>query len=223
MDVKKRTAILLGATGLTGSYLLKMLLEDERYGTIKLFSRSSVNIEHSKIQEYLGDILHLENFGHEFFADEVYCCIGTTKSKTPDVEKYKQIDHGIPVAAATLCVKNNIPTFIVVSALGADTKSSIFYNRIKGHMEEDVLALRITNTYILEPSMIGGERNERRTGEWIAKQVFKVFNGILTGPLKKYRSIHPETIAKAMIWVASNEYSNPRIPSDEITRLAASK
>jgi len=220
MEGSKKSAIILGATGLTGGILLNELLEDPRYETIKIFSRSASQINHPKLNEYLGDLLSLSNFKSDFKADEVYCCIGTTKSKTPDKEMYRSIDYGIPVTAAQLSLENDIDTFLVISALGADANSAIFYNKIKGEMEEAVLKQGVAHTYILQPSIIGGQRDEQRFGEWIAKKLFLLFNMLLHGPLKKYRSIKPTSIAKAMIWLANNSYSKNRITSDEIEKIA---
>lgn len=220
MEKKGKTAILLGATGLTGGKLLEILLEDDEYSEIKLFSRSSVGISHPKIKEYLGDMLRLDDFAHEFTGDVVFCCIGTTKSKTPDKDFYKKIDFGIPKSAAILAKRNGIQTFIVISALGANPRSRVFYNRIKGEMESAVLEEHLPNTYILQPSLIGGKRKEKRMGEWIFKQIMKLMQIVLVGPLDKFRSISPETIAKCMVWLVRNEYPEVRIPSDEIKKIA---
>ena len=220
MEKKGKTAIALGATGLTGGKLLEMLLEDEDYEKVKLFSRSSVGLSHPKIEEYLGDMLQLQAFEKEFVGDVVFCCIGTTKSKTPDKEVYKKIDFGIPKSAAELARNNNIGTFIVISALGANAKSNVFYNRVKGEMEEAVLATKIAETYILQPSLIGGNRKEKRFGELVFKQMMKLVNIVLVGPLDKFRSISPENIAKCMVWLAKNEYDDVRIPSDKIKQIA---
>lgn len=215
-----KTAILLGATGLTGGILLKLLIADGRYGNIKLFSRSALGDTHPKVQEYQVNMFELPKYATEFLADEVFCCIGTTNARTPDRELYEKIDYGIPVHAAELCKQNGIGTFVVVSALGANAKSAVFYNRIKGRMEEAVLGLGLTRTYILQPSLIGGKRKEKRVGEWLAKQVMKGLNPILVGPLKKYRSIHPGTIAKAMVWLANNTFESPKVSSDKIRAIA---
>ena len=217
-----KTAIIIGATGLTGGLLLQGLLEDNRYQKIKLFSRKSCNIKHPKIEEHLVDLFELEKQQHLFIADEVFCCIGTTKAKTPNEEQYLKIDYAIPAALARLCRKMGIPTFLVISALGANKKSKIFYNRTKGRMEEEILRNTIKNTYILQPSLIGGSRNEKRLGEKIAKLFMSVLNPFLIGSLKKYRSIHPKTIVNAMIWLANNEYKSGRIPSNEIQQIADS-
>lgn len=215
-----KTAIILGATGLTGRMLLNRLLKDENYSVIKLFSRSSIGASDPKIEEHLIDLFELDKYEEQFKADEVFCCIGTTKAKTPDEGTYYKIDYGIPVTAAQLAKRNGIKKFLVISALGADADSSIFYNRTKGEMERDVLKENIAETYIFEPSLIAGPRQEKRFFESLAKHLMKVGNYLLMGPLKKYRSIHPDTIAKAMQIVAAEGYRNCRIESDEIKAIA---
>ena len=216
-----KTAIILGATGLTGGFLLDNLLKDPDYGKVKLFSRSSVGIKHEKLEEHLIDMFDLKDHKQEFIADEVFCCIGTTKSKTPDKETYKKIDFGIPVNAAKLCRENGISTFLVISALGADANSSMFYNKVKGEMQHEVLEQGIKNTYIFQPSLIAGDREEKRFFENLAKKGMKILNTVLVGSLKKYRSIHPKTIAKAMQLCAKNGYPKILIESDEIQEIAS--
>lgn len=214
-----KTAIILGASGATGGEVLRLLLNDSRYEKVKLFSRSSINKTHTKIEEYLVDLFELEKHIADFTADEVYCCIGTTKSKTPDKNTYQKIDYGIPVTAAALAHINKIPVFIVISALGANSDSRIFYNRTKGEMQEDVLGANIPKTHILQPSLIEAERKENRIMENIAACVMRFLNPLLFGGMAKYRSIKADTIAKAMLWLANNAYEAIFIPSDEIARL----
>ena len=214
-----KTVIILGATGLTGGILLKRLMKDESVTTIKLFSRSSSNVKNPKVEEYLIDMFQLENETERFTGDIVYCCIGTTKSKTPDKETYKKIDYGIPLKAAKLAKQNAIKTFVVISALGANPDSNMFYNKVKGEMERDVLQQNISKTYILQPSLIGGDRSENRMGESIAQFFAKVFGFLIP---KKYKMIEPETIAKAMQKLLYKPYSETRITSDKIKELANS-
>lgn len=217
-----KTAIILGATGLTGKILLENLLMDSRYEKVKLFSRSPVGVAHQKIEEHLIDLFELENVSDKFKADEVFCCIGTTKKKTPDKNIYRKIDFGIPLSAAKLAKENGIGTFLVISALGADPTSKIFYNRTKGEMENAVLKMNIPNTFILQPSLITGQRNEKRTLESLAMNSMGLVDKLLIGPLKKYRGIEAETIAEAMIYLANNPINKNRIESDEIKRFAES-
>ncbi len=215
-----KTAIILGATGLTGSILLTKLLNDNRYKTIKLFSRTKIKGLPKKVKQSLGNLLVLENFKNDFTGDEVYCCIGTTAKKTPDKTNYKAIDYGIPVAAAKLSKANGIQTFLVVSALGSNAKSNIFYNKTKGEMEQAVLSQKIKNTYLLQPSIIGGNRNETRIGEKIGLVLFKLLQPLFFGKLKKYRITEAEHIAKAMINLANTTSTKQFINSENIKQIA---
>ncbi|MDC7994902.1 NAD(P)H-binding protein [Altibacter sp. HG106] len=212
-----KTAILLGATGLTGGCLLSLLLEDERFAQVKIFSRRPVAVQHPKIKTFITDLTQLENMAAQFTGDVVFCCIGTTKSKTPDKEQYRAIDYGIPVSAAKLCKSNEIPAFIVVSALGANSNSRVFYNRVKGNMEEAVLEMDLSKAFILQPSLIGGNRDEKRLGERLAQGVFSAFSFLIP---KKYKMIEPEEIARAMIFLSHNSYQKDRIPSNEIKKIS---
>lgn len=215
-----KTAIILGATGLTGGLLLKTLLRDERYSEIIVFSRNKCGVKDDKLTEYIVDLFQLEHYKDKFKADEVFCCIGTTKAKTSDKEIYTKIDYGIPVAAASLCKQNGIETFIVISAMGAKKKSKIFYNRTKGKMEAAVLDLNIKHSYIFQPSLISGDREERRFGESIMKFIMAVLKPLLHfEELKRYRPIHPQTIANGMVWVANNDYKSKRIKSKIIQEI----
>ena len=217
----KKTAIILGATGLTGNILLQQLIADNRYENIKLISRSKIDDLPDKVTQIIGDILNLNQFKSDFTGNEVYCCIGTTNSKTPDKTLYKKIDYGIPVSAAKLCKENNIPTFLVISSMGANKNSSVFYNRTKGEMEHAVQQQNIKNTFILRPSLIGGNRKERRILEKMALAVFKIIQPLFIGKLKNYKIIEPENIAQAMINLA-NSTSNAEviITSNDIKKLS---
>ncbi len=192
----QKTAIILGATGLTGSLVLEQLLSDANYGTIKLFSRTPTGISHPKVREYIGDLLVLEDFKEDLTGDELYICIGTTKKKTPNHEQYRKIDLGIPAQAVEICKNNGVSKVAVVSAIGANAKSSITYNKIKGEMEHAVLTANIEHTYILRPSFIAGNRPEHRAGEKIGIAVFKCFKFLI---FNKYRAVEARAIALKMI------------------------
>ncbi len=212
-----KSAIILGATGLTGSILLEKLIKEDSFERIKLFSRSSAGNNSAKVEEHLTDLFELEKHSEDFKADVVFCCIGTTKAKTPDNEIYRKIDYGIPVAAVKLAKKNGIKSCIVISALGASVKSKTFYNRTKGEMERDVLKQAVENTYILQPSLIVGDRNESRLGETVAGFFMKTFNFLIP---KKYKIIRAETIARAMMVLAKKGYSEKIITSEKIKEIA---
>jgi uncharacterized protein YbjT (DUF2867 family) len=215
-----KTAIILGATGLTGGILLQKLIEDKDYSSIKLFSRTKIEGLPSKVTQYIGDLLDLEQFKADFKAHQVFCCIGTTASKTPDKTVYKKIDYGIPVAAAKLAKVNGIDTFVVISSMGANANSSIFYNKTKGEMERDVKQQNISRTFILRPSLIGGQREERRLLEKIGLVIFKVLQPLFIGKLKQYKITEPDHIAQAMINLSnSTSYAEVIITSTDIKRI----
>lgn len=216
-----KTAIVLGASGLTGKLLLNRLLEDEAYERIKIFTRRALNLKHPKLKEYVADLLKLENYKADFTGDEVFCCIGTTAKKTKDKAIYKKVDFGIPATAAKLCKENKIETFVVVSALGANAESKVFYNRTKGEMEQSVLRKKIRNTYILRPSLIDGKRSEKRMGERIGAFVMKALHPFLLGGWRKYRAIEAATIASAMHTLAKSKPDYQIVESDRIQEIGA--
>lgn len=218
----KKTAILIGATGLTGGILLQKLIADDSYEHIKLFSRTKIEGLPSKVSQFIGDILNLNQFKKEFTGHVVFCCIGTTNAKTPNKTLYKKIDYGIPVTAAIISKENNIATFLVISAMGANAKSTVFYNKTKGEMERDVLLQNIKNTFILRPSLIGGNRKEARFLEKTALVLFKFLNPLFIGKLKNYSLINAETIAQAMLNLANTNTKNKEviITSDAIKKYS---
>lgn len=217
-----KSAIILGATGLTGEILLKKLVANPAYETIKLFSRSHSTVTSPKIVEFIVDLQNPASFSKDFTADEVFCCIGTTASKTADKQQYKNIDFGIPVTVAKLSKQQNIPTFIVMSSMGANASSTVFYSKIKGEMEAAVLLQNIEKTHILRPSLIGGDRTEFRFGEKIAKVAMGLLSPLLVGGLQKYKMIHPEKIANCMITLANSDNKQVIFSSDEIENIANS-
>ena len=221
--MNQKTAIVLGGTGLTGNLLINRLLADDSYACIKLFSRKASGIKSEKIEEFVGDLFQLEYFKDDFTADEVFCCIGTTSAKTKDRIVYKAIDFGIPSTAARLARENNIPTFLVISSMGANTRSSIFYSRTKGEMEQAVLGENIPHTYILRPSLIKGNRAERRMGESVGAAVLKITNAVLVGRLKKYRAIEADCIAAAMIHLAISKPPSGIVISDKLQELGGDR
>jgi len=219
--MNQKTAIVLGATGLTGKLPLARLVADKSYARIKLFSRKAFGNTSPKIEEYIGDVLQLENFKGDFTADEVFCCIGTTAAKTKDRRVYKAIDFGIPFSAAKLAKENNIATFLVMSSLGANAQSTIFYSRTKGEMERAVLDQKLPYTYILRPSLILGERDKSRFGEKIGALLLRFITVFLVGKLRKFRAIEADCIASAMIRMANSKPDRQIIDSSLIQELGS--
>jgi uncharacterized protein YbjT (DUF2867 family) len=195
----QKNVLIIGASGLIGSELLQLLLRDDKIKTVKAFVRKSLAITDQKLREILVNFEQLEDFKDEFQGDSLFCCIGTTRKKTPDLAAYKAIDYGIVLSAANLARSNHVPQVHLVSAIGADTSSKIFYNRLKGEIEKDVLKLDFPNTVIYQPAMLIGQRSESRPAEFIAQKLMTFFDFFLLGKTQKYHSIEAKKVAESML------------------------
>lgn len=215
-----KTAIVFGATGLTGRELIELLINDSGFDTIKIFARKSTKIINLKVEEHLVDLLDEKTFQKECTGHVAFCCIGTTAKKTPNKDLYTTIDFGIPASLARVCKTNNIPQLICISALGANPNSRVFYNRTKGKMEEALIAEDLEQLHLLRPSLILGKRQEFRMGEKMG-ELFMTFGQLfMRGSLKKYRPIKALNIAKAMVYLSHNSHASVKIESDEIQLLS---
>lgn len=197
-----KKAILFGASGFVGGYLLKDLLQSEIYSEVTIVVRKPLNIQHPKLKMVLADYYSLAQNAAYLVADDVFISLGTTKKKTPNEKEYYQIDHDYPVLAAELTKANGAKTVSLVSAIGANAKSSIFYVKTKGEAERDVIAVGFDHTQIFRPSMIMGSREESRPLEKVFIKLFSVINLLLVGGLNKYRGITAKEIAKSMFKAA---------------------
>ncbi|MFH6986724.1 NAD(P)H-binding protein [Flavobacterium collinsii] len=194
-----KKAILYGASGLVGSYILENLLNNNNYEQVIIVVRKDLNIQHPKLKTLIGDFNSLSKVIKDIQVDEVFIALGTTQKKTPDKKLYYQIDHDYPILAAKLAKENGAKAVFLVSALGANAKSSIFYTKLKGETEQGIITLDLQHTYIFRPSIILGDRKESRPMEKVFIRIFKLINPLFVGSLSKYRGIEAEDIAKAMV------------------------
>lgn len=197
--------LILGATGLVGSRLLDLMLQDVKVERIHLISRRSSGIDHQKITEYITPLEKMDQFESAFSVDVCFCSLGTTIKKSGSKSEFEKIDYELPLMAAKLARKNNVPSFIVVSALGASVNSNFFYSRVKGKLEEALKSLKFEKLHIVRPSIIIGKRQERRPAEALAMIGFKLLKPIFMGPLKKYEGSDVLEIAKTMAFLAKSE------------------
>jgi uncharacterized protein YbjT (DUF2867 family) len=201
-------ATLIGASGLIGSNLLKILLEDPCYSLVKIAVRKKTEIHHPKLQEYIIDFSDEAAIGKTIAGSTViFCSEGTTKSKVKgDNTAYRRVDYDIPVAAAIAANQHRVPRFILVSAVGAYAKSNNFYLQLKGEVEDKITGMQfIKSKYMMQPSLLLGSRSEKRPGEKIGQLLMPLFSFLLMGSLKKYRPVRAIDVAKAMLVAGKNE------------------
>lgn len=194
-----KSALLVGATGLVGGLVLEQLLQDDFYNEVIVLARKSSRKNHPKLKEVLVDFDHLENYKNDIKADVVFCTLGTTIKKAGSQEAFKKVDYEYPLRVAEIAKQNGATTYLLITALGASKSSVIFYNRVKGEVEEVIAKLHFDAFHILQPSLIIGERNEVRTGEGLAQKLSPIYDTLMVGPLSKYKSIKAEQIAAAMV------------------------
>lgn len=193
-----KKAIILGASGLIGGELLTLLLNSDSYSEIIAFSRKPLTIQDSKLNQVITDFDNLESLKSTIKSEILFCCMGSTKKKTPNLKDYKRVDHDIPLFFAKEGLNNNLLQFHLVSALGANPNSSNFYTQLKGEIEQDLKTLPIPSLFIYQPSFLDGERTEKRRLEKVMLKLMKYINPLLAGSLKKYQSIKAKDVAKAM-------------------------
>jgi len=217
----EKKALIIGATGFVGENALKTLLQSNIYKEVIALVRTPLEYQHKKLKEVIINFDHLDEYQSLFAVDDIYCCLGTTIKKAKTQENMKKIDVDYPVKCATLGKKMGAKQFIVISAIGANSNSAIFYSRIKGMLEENLAALSFDALLILQPSLLLGERDEFRFGEKISSIIFPLLHPLLVGPLKKYKGIHAEKVAAVMYKIAQmNKKGVLIIPSDKIAELA---
>jgi len=217
---KHKTALVFGATGLVGSKLVDLLIEDERYSKIRVANRSSKNYEDSKIEEVLVDFNHLEEYADSFNADDVFICLGTTIKKAGSKPAFEKVDLDYPTEIARLAKQNQVSQLVHISAIGANSKSSNFYTKTKGKAEEAVWKVGPENSYAVRPSMLFGNREEFRLGEKIGIALMKTLGFLMVGPAKKYKGIYDEEVAQAMIFIANATPKQKAFNSDELKAIA---
>ena len=214
-----KTALLFGASGLVGNHLLNQLISNNKYSKIKLFIRTDPEISDPKVEVIKTNFNNLQNHKEDIKGDDCFFCIGTTKQNSPDKDDYRKVELEVPKEIAQIAKSNLVNSFIFVSALYANPKSSGNYVRFKGLVEEELKSLNFTKLGIMRPSFLMGDRKEKRVGEKIGIFVFKLLSPLLLGPLKKMRPIHSEKVAKAMIRAANENSEKNIFESNEIAEL----
>ncbi len=210
-----KTAIVIGATGLVGSFITRKLLEDNRYTKVKVFVRRSLKIDNPKLEEYIVDFDKIELWKDKLTGDELYSALGTTIKKAGSKAAQFKVDFTYQHETAKTALANGVKTYLLVSSAGAYSKSANFYLRMKGSLDAKAQQLNFEKIYIFRPSILAGDRNEKRFGESIGIKVAGIITKIIPA-LKKYRPIDASKVAEAMIKAANqNLYNRIRIYKPE--------
>jgi len=201
--MKKKTALVVGATGLVGKELVDLLIASYEYEKIIVWGRKPLGIRHTKLEERQINFDLLDTYEIDESVDHLFCCLGTTIKKSGTQEAFKTVDFRYPLILAEKAKKANVPQFIVISAMGASANSKSFFSRTKGEMETALRALNLPGLQIVRPSLLLGERKEFRMGEQLAILLTRLVPFLFIGGFKKYKPIPAKAVAYAMYRVAN--------------------
>lgn len=191
-----RRVLILGATGLVGRELLDLLLRDDTVDRVSVITRRPTGKSHHRLDEHVFDLTEMEKHRSLFAVDQLFSALGSTIRQAGSQEEFRRIDYELPLTAARLAREHGAEHFLLVSALGANDKSRVFYNRVKGEIERDIIALDYPAVTIARPSLLLGDRTERRRGEDLAKPL-----GWLMP--RRFKPIQASTVARALIEAAA--------------------
>lgn len=221
ISVSHKTAVIIGASGLVGSHLLNYLLASPIYTKVVSLGRKKLEVKSEKLEQYIVDFNKYGSYAPLLQGDDLYISFGTTIAKAGSREEFKKIDFQYVYQVAKTASENRMNQLLLVSSVGADPNSFIFYLRVKGELEEAVKQLKFWSVHIFRPSILLGDRPESRFGESAAKVLGKGLDFILRGLLTKYKPVEAETVAKAMVTKAQELKSGIHIyPSHWIQRLS---
>lgn len=209
---------LSGASGLIGSYLLDQLLNADTVDQIHILVRKKLDKEHPKLIQHIADYENLDQLQVGEKIDVAFCALGTTLRKAGSKDVQTRIDRDYVIAFANWSKSNGAERIGIVSSLGATAKTSNFYLRLKGEMEQAVINLQLDHTVFVRPSLLLGPRTERRFGEMIGKAIMTVLNPLFFGKAKRYRAVHAQNVAATLIRETMGTSEKIRIiESEEIT------
>jgi uncharacterized protein YbjT (DUF2867 family) len=205
-----RTALVAGATGLVGSHLLQILLEQPTWAQVVTVGRRAAPQRHPKLEQRIVDLGALDAIDPPH-ADDVFCCLGTTIKQAGSQDAFRRVDHDYVVALARAGLRVGATQFLLISAIGADPESRVFYSRVKGEAEAAVRALPYRAVQIFRPGLLLGKRSEFRLGERIAMVSVPLLHPFLLGGLRRYRSILAADVARAMVRIAREAPRGPNV------------
>lgn len=221
--MSQKTALVLGATGMVGMELVKLISAHKYYQTINLLTRRPINLPDQTIKQQVIDFDQLEKYADLFQVQDVYICLGTTIKAAKTKEAFRTVDYEYVVEAAKLAKRGNMEKLLIITAAGADPRSRVFYSRVKGEVEETLKSMGLPSLHIFRPSLLLGDRKEIRLGEAMMGKASSFLARIMIGPLQPYRPIHAATVAAAMFKTAQTTQQGTHVySSKDVERLGSS-
>lgn len=216
-----KSALLVGASGLVGGELLNCLLIGQEYSEVLILVRKPLGLKHPKLKEHLIEFEDLAQYKDLFKVNDVFCCLGTTIKKAGSQDAFKKVDVEYPLEIARLAKEMRAEKFLIISSMGANSKSAVFYSRMKGMLEQRLKEIWSESLYIFRPSLLLGDRKEIRFGESASAFLTKGISFIFVGALKKYKPIAAETVANGLYKAAqSNSEGIHTYLSNEIAEIS---
>lgn len=204
-----------------GGHCLKALLESTAYEKVIVIARKNPGLTNAKLTVILSNFENLKSIAGQIKADDVFCAMGTTIAKAGSRSEFKRVDLEVPMRVAELAKQHGAKTFVLVSSLGADAGSGVFYSKTKGELENALMQLHFNALIILRPSILLGDRNEQRTGETIAKIAADKLAFLFSGPLKKYKGTPADMLGALMVKLAQQNITGTKVvENNEIFELA---
>jgi uncharacterized protein YbjT (DUF2867 family) len=198
-----KTAVVIGATGLVGSHLVDLLLQDNRFDKVKIFIRRTTGITNSKLEEHIINFDDTDTWQNKVTGDVLFSALGTTIRQAGSQPAQYKIDYTYQYNFAKTAAQNGIRTYVLISSAGASAQSRLFYSRMKGELEEAIIKLSFSHIHIIQPGILTGPRKENRLGEKVGIAVLSVLHRV--PGLHKYKPIHAGLVARAMINASFDE------------------
>ncbi len=210
-----KTALVVGASGLIGKLLTTKLLENKFYSKVKILVRKNLDLSRPNLEQIVVDFNNLDTA--KIVADDVFCCLGTTMKVAGSKAAFYKVDYTFPLEIAKAALENGANQYLIVTAMGADAESRIYYNRVKGEIEKALSDLHYPTLLIFRPSMLSGNRIESRLGERIGSAFMRFFDPLIPA---KYKIIEGSKVAQAMLNLAQKGYKNKEIfESDSLQKF----
>ena len=211
-----KTALIIGSTGLIGSQLLNLLLDSNDYLKVITFVKRDTGIKHPKLTQHIIDFEKPETFKELVIGDDFFCTIGTTIKKAGSKEAFRKVDFEYPKQFAAFALQNKVQKYLIISSLGADSKSGNFYLKTKGEIQDFLKNCNFESVAVLQPSLLLGNRTEFRLGEKVGAFFMKTLSFLFLGNLKKYKPIESKTVAKALLKIAQTNNKDFKIYESDV-------